>query len=232
MSPPSPSVPIASRPGPSSSGAARSATVLRPRNQVAERKALGQKRISVPHFPAPVPLVPRPEASSSSQRWGRRVGQEGGGGDPECFLCPPLSLGLLGLRAGSPGAVVSEADRSALSFLPAGGRGGAGWGAGSDPPSLGPQGLGGSLNPAHPSRGPGCTRRKTMGLAIKPPASITRETLDQLLPLALRLSLPPCSLHLSRPPHAPLLVLPTLSFIHSFTRLFTGHLQHARLDPQ
>lgn len=70
-----------------------------------ERKALGQKRISVPHFPTPVPRVPRPGAVSSSQRWGRRVGQEGGGGDLGASCAPPLSLGLLGLRAGSPGAV-------------------------------------------------------------------------------------------------------------------------------
>ena len=73
------------------------------------------------------------------------MGQERGGEDPGLPVPPhthtPLvfSLSLLGLRAGSPGAVVSEADRAALSFLPAGGRGGAGGGAGSDalfPPPL------------------------------------------------------------------------------------------------
>ena len=67
--------------------------------------------------------------------------QEGGGEDPGLPVPPhthtPLvfSLSLLGLRAGSPGAVVSEVDRAALSFLPSGGRGGAGGGTGSDAPS-------------------------------------------------------------------------------------------------
>lgn len=93
--PPFPSVPLASRPGPGSSGAARSGTILRPRNQMGERKALGQNRISVPHFPAPVPLVPRPGAASSSQRWGRRVGQEGGGGDPGASCAPLFPLASL-----------------------------------------------------------------------------------------------------------------------------------------
>lgn len=124
---PGPSVPLASRPW-----AQLSRGCLRSRNQMGERKALAQNGISIPHFPTPVPLVPRPKAASSSQRWGWRVGHEGGGEDLGASCPPPLSLSLLGLRAGSPGAVVSEADRSALSFLPAGGKGGAGWGAGSD----------------------------------------------------------------------------------------------------
>ena len=105
------------------------------------REALGQNGVSLPHFHTPIPLVPRPGAASSSQRWGWRVGQEGGGVDPGLPVPPhthtPLvfSLSLLGLRAGSPGAVVSEVDRAALSFLPSGGRGGAGGGTGSDAPS-------------------------------------------------------------------------------------------------
>lgn len=52
-------------------------------------KALSQNGISVPislpHSPTPVPLVPRPRATSSSQRWGWRVGQEGEG-KTGCFL--------------------------------------------------------------------------------------------------------------------------------------------------
>lgn len=60
-------------------------------------------------FPAPVPLVPRPGAASSSQRWGWRVGPEGGGEDPgaSCPRPPPHNLpfpcSLLGLRAGPGG---------------------------------------------------------------------------------------------------------------------------------
>lgn len=43
---------------------------------------MGQNRVSLPHFPTPIPLVPRPGAASSSQRWRWRVGQERGGEDP------------------------------------------------------------------------------------------------------------------------------------------------------
>lgn len=127
---PLPSLPLGPRPQARSPEAARAVTILRGRNQTGERKALGQNGISIPRFPAPVPLMPRPGAASSSQRWGWRAGQEGGGEDPGVSCPPPqtptLSLSLLRLRAGSPGALVSEADRSTLSFLPAGGRGGAG----------------------------------------------------------------------------------------------------------
>lgn len=146
------------------------------------RKALSQNGISVlislPLLapPLPIPLVPR--AASSSQRWGWRVGQEGEG-KTGCFL--PLFL-LLGLRAGSSGAMASKADRSALPFLPAGGRGGAGWGAGSDPPSfsspaLGPPGLGVPLNPACLCRSPYFQKREEHWKSRRPPP--LRKTVDK-----------------------------------------------------
>lgn len=167
----------------------RAVAILRPTNKTGERKALSQNGISVPIplLPTPVPLVPRPGAVSASQRWGRRVGQEGGGEDLGASCPPSTCPSLPGLRAGCPGAVVSEADRSALSFLPAGGRGGADWGAGSGPPSppppaLGPQGLGVPVNPACPSSGSQFqkkkehweSRQKAAGVdRIQTPASIT-----------------------------------------------------------
>lgn len=174
------------------------------RHPHAGRKALSQNGssvpISLPPLPTPVPLVPRPRAVSSSQRWGWRVGQEGEG-KTGCFLPPFL---LRGLRAGSSGAVAPTADRSALSFLPAGGRGGAGWGAGSDPPSfyspaLGPLGLGVPLNPARPSRSAQFQKREEHWESRHPPP--LHKTLDES-PVS-TLSLPPSSPHLSRPPIAP-----------------------------
>lgn len=114
----------------------------RARNQTGRGKeGFGPEWDFSPPFPHPHP--------PSAKAWGCQLqpemGVEGGAGGRRGrpgASCPPahthtplvFSLSLLGLRAGSPGAVVSEADRAALSFLPAGGRGGAGRGAGSDAP--------------------------------------------------------------------------------------------------
>lgn len=136
-------------------------------------------------FLSPISPPPSPECQGLGLRalardggggWGRR--EEGKTGR---FLSPPLSLGLLGLRAGSPGAVVSEADRSVLSFLPAGeGVELAREQAQALHPcssSLGPQGLSVPLNPDEACRGPSSREGRT-------PASIIGEALGLL---------PPCS---------------------------------------
>lgn len=126
------------------------------------------------------PPLPHPRPPSAKGLRLRALARDGGGGwgrreegetwvlpVPPSFPWPPWTQGWVAWGG------VSEADRSAPSFLPAGGRGGAGWGAGSDPPSPGPQGPGVSLNPACRSRGPGCRRRKNTGLGVEAPASIT-----------------------------------------------------------
>lgn len=53
---------------------------------------MGQNRISVPHFPAPVPLVPRPGAGEPQPEMGAEGGAGGRRGRQECFLSPPFPL--------------------------------------------------------------------------------------------------------------------------------------------
>lgn len=160
---PLPSIPLATRPRPSSSGTAGAVAILRPTDEMGERKALSQNGISVPIPPAPhlapVPRVPRPGAASSSQRWGRRVGQEGEGGRPGCFLSPLFpSLASLGSGLGSPrqwclkltdlpcpSCLLEEGVElaGALAQIPS-----------PSSPVLGPQRLGVPGSPACPSSGP------------------------------------------------------------------------------
>lgn len=73
-------------PGSSSPRGSRGSRKARKSNR--RKEGFGPSGISLPHFPTPIPLVPRPGAASSSQRWGWRGGAGGRRGRPRSFLSP------------------------------------------------------------------------------------------------------------------------------------------------
>lgn len=121
----------------------------------------------------PFPPNPHPRLQSAkawgcklSPEWGWKAGQEGGGEDTGASCPPPLQPRPDSLGSGLgplEARVASEADRSALSFLAAGGRGGGVSALCPLLPLFRYQGPGSPVSYV-PSQGPNSKKRRTQDL--------------------------------------------------------------------